>query len=206
MSRDMSQTDNAFGFQPYEKLLRTGMYVVETNPTIAFYHGDMVHYTAGGGQSILSSVLGYMPKIADDNVITANDILIGSVVGIFDEYLQPLKYMAVARTGDSTIAGHLLVADHPLQLFVAQEDADGNAITAVEGQINAAIFPPTLNAGNTHTGISKMEIDSDSANNDATLHLRLLRPHPNDVAHVDGKHCRFICMINDHVYGNVGQI
>ena len=206
MSRDMSQTDNALGFQPYGELLRTGMYVVQTLPTIAFYHGDMVHYTAGGGQSIKSSVLGYMPKIADDNVITANDILIGSVVGIFDEYLQPLKYMAVGRAGDDTIAGHLLVADHPLQQFVAQEDADGNAITALEGQCNAAIIPPALNAGNTDTGMSKMEIDSDSANNDATLHLRLMRPHPNDVAAVNLKHCRYICMINDHHYGNIGQV
>ena len=205
MSRDMSQSDNAFGFQPYGELLRTGLYVVETLPTIAFYHGDMVHFTSGGGASIKSSVYGYMPKVADDGVLAADDELIGSVVGIFDEYMQPLKYMAVGRTGDSTIAGHLLIADDPMQVFVAQEDAADNAITAAEGQCNAEIAPPALNAGNSTTGRSKQEIDSSSAEATATLHLRLLRPHPNDVAHVNGKNCRYICMINDHAYGNVGQ-
>ncbi len=204
MSRDMSQSDNANGFQPYGEVLRASMYVVQTNPTIAFYHGDMVHFTTGGGQSILSSVLGYMPKVADDAVLEAGDFLIGSVIGIFDEYLQPLKYMAVARTGDSTIAGHLLIADHPQQLFVAQEDAADNAITAVEGQCNAEVYPPAANAGNTDTGVSKQEIDSSSAANTSTLMLRVLRPHPNDVAHVNGKNCRYICMINTHHYGNIG--
>ncbi len=197
----MSQSDNANGFQPYGEVLRASMYVVQTNPTLAFYHGDMVHFTSGGGQSILSSVLGYMPKVDDSAILAADDILIGSVIGIFDEYLQPLKYMAVARTGDSTIAGHLLIADHPQQQFVAQEDAVGNAITAVEGQCNAEVIAPAANAGNTTTGMSKMEIDSTSAANTATLMLKLIRPHPNDVAHVNGKNCRYICMINTN-YGS----
>ena len=205
MGLDMSQVDNATGFQPYGELLRAQFYVVQTNPTIAFFHGDMVHFTTGGGAAILSPVMGYMPKVADDAVLAADDQLIGAVVGCFDEKMNPVKYIAISEAGDGVIAGHLLIADHPQQLFVAQEDADGNAITVAEGQCNAEVFPPTTNNGNTSTGISKQEIDSDSAANTATLHLRLMRPHPDDVAAVDGKHCRYICMINDHQWGNVGQ-
>ena len=204
MAKDMSQVDNATGFQPYGELLRANYYVVQTNPTIAFFHGDMVHYTTGGGASILSAKMGYMPKVADDAVLAAGDFLIGSVVGVYDENMDPMKYMAIGRTGDSTIAGHLLIADHPQQVFVAQEDAETNAITAAEGQCNAEVHPPTTNNGNTGTGISKAEINSTSAANTSTLMLRLLRPHPDDVAHVDGKWCRYICMINTHAYGNVG--
>jgi len=204
MGKDMSQYDNATGFQPYGELLRAQYYVVETAPVIGFYVGDMVHFTTDGGASILSPIMGYMPKIANDNVLAAGDQLIGAVLACFDEHMDPVKYIAATDAGDGTIAGHLLVADHPQQLFVAQEDADGNAITAVEGQCNAEVYPPALNAGNTGTGISKQEIDSSSAANTSTLMLRLLRPHPDDVAHVNGKWCRYICMINTHAYGNVG--
>ena len=204
MGKDMSQYDNATGFQPYGELLRAQYYVVQTNPTIAFSVGDMVHYTTGGGAAIVSPVMGYMPKVADDAVLAAGDFLIGAVLACFDEKMDPVKYIAVSEAGDATIAGHLLIADHPQQLFVAQEDAADNAITVAEGQCNAEVYPPAANAGNTSTGISKMEIDSSSAANTSTLMLRLLRPHPDDVAAVDGKWCRYICMINTHAYGNVG--
>ena len=201
---DMSQYDNATGFQPYGEVLRANYYAVNTAPTIGFYVGDMVHYTTGGGSSIATPKMGYRPIVADDAVLAAGDFLIGAVLGCFDENMNPVKYIAATEAGDSTVAGYLLIADHPQQLFVAQEDAVGNAITAVEGQCNAEVAPPTLNAGSTSTGISKQEIDSSSAANTSTLMLRLLHPHPNDVAHVDGKWCRYICMINTHAYGNVG--
>ena len=204
MGKDMSQYDNATGFQPYGEVLRANYYVVNTAPVIGFYVGDMVHYTTGGGSTVLSPVMGYMPIVADDAVLAAGDFLIGAVLGCYDENMDPVKYIAALEAGDGTIAGHLLIADHPQQLFVAQEDAVGNAITAVEGQCNAEVYPPALNAGNTGTGISKQEIDSSSAANTSTLMLRLLRPHPDDVAHVNGKWCRYICMINTHAYGNVG--
>ena len=204
MGKDMAATDNAFGFECYGPVLRQNLYVVTTAPTLNFFHNDMVHFTGGGGNSI-TTPHGYMPIIADDDVITADDIIIGSVLSVMDENMNPLLYMAAGRVGAGSIAGYLMVADHPQQKYVAQEDADGNAITATEGTTNAEIFPPTVNLGNTSTGRSKMEIDSTSAANTATLHLRLMRPHPDDIPHVDGTWARYICMINDHQWGNVGQ-
>ena len=204
MGLDMSQYDNATGFQPYGEVLRANYYVVNTAPTLNFMVGDLVHYTTGGGTTVLSPIMGYMPIVADDAVLAAGDQIIGAVLACFDEDLNPVKYIAATEAGDSTIAGHLLIADHPQQVFIAQEDAVGNAITSAEGQCNAEAVAGTINAGNTSTGLSKMEIDSSSAANTSTLMLRLLRPHPDDVAHVDGKWCRYICMINTHAYGNVG--
>jgi len=206
MGIDMAPTDNAFGFACYGPVLRASMYVVQTAPTIAFYHNDMVHMTTGGGVAILTPHLGYMPKVADDAVLAAGDFLLGSVQAVFDEDMNPINYMAVGRVGNGTIAGYLLIADDPQQLFVAQEDSTGNAITytVTEGQCNAEVFPPALNAGNTTTGVSKQEIDSSSAANTSTLMLRVLRAHPDDTPATDTYWCRYICMINTHQYGNVG--
>ena len=203
MGKDMSLYDNPMGFQIYGELLRANWYVIDDAPTIPFYHGQMVHMLAGAGQTLLSPKMGYMPLLADDAVITTSDYPLGAIIGITDVNMNPVKYMAALDAGNGTISGHALVADHPLQLFLAQEDATDNAITAVEGQCNAQIYDP--GTGDNNTGISDQEIDSSSAVSTSTFLLRLLRPHPDDTAHVDGTWCRYICMINSHQYGNVGQ-
>ena len=203
MGKDMSLYDNPMGFQIYGPLLRANWYLIDDSPTIAFYHGQLVHFTTGGGESLYSPKMGYMPAIADDGAIDAGDQIVGSIIGITDVDMNPVKYMTALDAGNGTISGHLLVADHPMQQFVAQEDGVTNVITAVEGQCNAE--GTTIATGSTDTGISYQEIDSNTATNTSTLHLRLLRPHPDDTAHVTGTWCRYICMINAHAYGNVGQ-
>jgi len=199
MGLDMAPTDAAFGFKPYGNILRAQLYAVNTAPTIAFYHHDVV--VAGG--AIVSTPHGYMMDIEDGSVIDGNSAaLLGSIVGIFDENMDPAYYIAVGETGNSTIAGYVLVADHPQQMFIAQEDADGNAIDLAEGGMNADIIPPALNAGNTNTGISKQEIDSDTANTTASLHVKLYQPHPDDTPATDTYWCRWICQINTHYWGD----
>ena len=203
MGIDMATVDAPFGFQPYKELLRANYYVVQTAPTIAFYHGDLV--TLSGGATLISTPhFGYMPYVDDANVVATGEDIVGSVIGVFDEDLNPINYMAVGRVGNSTIAGYLLIADHPQQIFVAQEDADGNALDLAEGMSNADAITPALNAGNTSTGRSKYEIDSSTAANTSTLMLRLLGPHPDDTPATDTYWCRWLCMINTHHFGNVG--
>jgi len=53
--------------------------------------------------------------------------------------------------------------DHPDQLFIAQEDGETNAIDLAECGQNIDLIAGTLCAGNTDTGIGKMELNSDSA-------------------------------------------
>lgn len=198
MGLDMAPTDAAFGFKPWGNVLRAQLYAVNTAPTIHIYHYDLV--VAGG--AIVSTPHGYMMDIKDDAVPDGEAAILGSVLGIFDENMDPVNYIAAAEAGNSTIAGYVLVADHPQQMFIAQEDSDGNAIELAEGGMNANVVAATLCAGDTNTGISTMEIDSDSAATTAALQVKLYQPHPDDTPATDTYWCRWICTVNEHYWGD----
>lgn len=188
-------TDAAFGFAVWDKLIRSTLYAVVTAPTINIYHNDIVVH----GGAHLATRFGGLPVILDSAVPDGVAGLVGSVLSIFDENMDPVKRIVAAETGDGTVAGYVMVADSPDQLFVAQEDSGGNAITATEGGQNADIVSQTLCAGTATTGISLMEIDSDSTTN-TTLQLKLIAPHPLDTITED--YCRYIVQINEHYYGD----
>ena len=188
--------DAAFGFAVYDELIRANLYAVPTAPTINIMHNDIVLH---GGAHLATAKGGGLPIIEDGSVPDGDPSAVGSVIAIFDENMDPLLYIAPARVGDGTVAGYVMVADAPEQLFVAQEDSDGNAIEASEGGQNANIISGTLCAGNTTTGISLQEIDSDTAATDAALNVKLVRPHPLDTIAED--FCRYIVQINEHYYG-----
>lgn len=203
MPVDGALTDNAQGLVIYGPTLRTNLYVVQTNPTLAFYHNDPVTMNSSPGL-ILTPHKGYMNAVDDANIIATAQALLGSVVGIFDENMDTLKYMAVGRTGNSTIAGYLEIADHPQQVWAIQEDAATNAIDLGEGSSNIDLAAATLNAGDTNTGVSACEINSTTAANTSTLNMRLMGPHENDTPANDSYWCRWIVMANFHHFGNAG--
>ena len=195
MPQDMAPTDAAFGFIPWGPVLRQRLYVVNTNPTIGFYHGDPVEH----GGAFLSTPHGYMADVIDDALIANADVnILGMILSIFDENMDPMIYMAAARVGAGSIAGYLMVADHPDQLFVAQEDSGSAAIDITDGGQNADI---NVTAGSSTTGRSAAEIDSASINTTSTLHLNIHYPHPDDTPENDAYWCRYICSINTHYYG-----
>jgi hypothetical protein len=185
--------DAAFGFAVWDKLIRANLYAVITAPTIGFYHGQVCQH----GGSHISTKEGYLPTVEDGAECDGEAGLVGAVIAIFDENMDPVKYIAAAETGNSTIAGYLMIADSPDQLFVAQEDSDGNAITLTEGGHNCNLIG---NAGNTTTGISLAELDSDSTAETAALQCKIVRPHPLDTPTSD--YCRYIVQINEHFYGD----
>ena len=207
----MANTDWHGGFTPYEKVLRCHYYAVNTAPVIGFYHGDMV-----GTEEVflLSKSMGYLQGVNEDEVIDGLDNVLGAVLAIFDENMDPVKYIAATDAGNSTIAGHLLVADDPMQFWVAREDFGGNAITAAEGGNNANIVSVALSAGHAGTGRSTQMIDSDSASTTAALQLKLYGPHPNDVNLFDDdtpgtsldEGTRFICQVNEAYWGPSSNI
>lgn len=198
MGLDMATVDAPTGFAPYGEVLRAQLYAINTAPTINVFHNDIV---AAGG-AFVSTPHGYMMIIEDGSVPDGNAALLGSVLAIFDENMDPTRYIAAGATGDGTIAGYVLVADHPQQMFIAQEDADGNAIDLVEGSMNADIISVALCAGDTTTGISTQEIDSSTAATTAALNVKLYQPHPDDTPANDSYHCRYICTINEHYWGD----
>jgi len=198
MGKDYASTDAAFGFQPYGPVLRAQIYAVLTAPTINVMQFDLVIH---GGSMVSTPHFGYLPYIEDAQVPDGNANILGSVLACFDENYEPASYIAAGEAGNSTIAGYVLVADHPQQMFIAQEDGDGNAIDLAECGQNANIVSGTLCAGDTNTGMSLQEIDSDSASATAALNVNLIKPHEDDTPANDTNHyARWIVQINEHYY------
>lgn len=200
MGKDMASVDAPMGFQVYGECLRERLYAVATAPTIHVYHGDIVLH----GGTAIATKFGTLPIIEDgavpDGVADTQKIL-GAVTAVFDEHMDPVSYIAATEAGDSTVAGYVLVADHPDQLFIAQEDGVTNAIDLAEVGGNADIISVALCAGNTTTGISTQEIDSDTAAATAALDVKLHFPHPDDtVANDTNCHARWIVSINTHFF------
>ena len=197
MGKDFSSIDAPFGFLPYGPVLRANLYAVQTAPTVAIYHNDIVQHGGTG----LATKYGTMPIIDDGQNPDGRAHLLGSVIAIFDDDMAPVNYLAALEAGDGTIAGYVMVADHPNQLFLAAEDGDTNAIELSEIGFNANII--TTHAGNTYTGVSKQEIDSSSAAADETTNLQLIRPHEDDTVEDDTTpNARWIVRIVEHAFAS----
>jgi len=193
--------DAAWGLQPWGPVLSTQLFCVQTSPTIHFFHGDVVQH----GGSSLTTPIGWLPMVEDGDIVATGDQILGAIIGIFDEDMDPIAYIDVGRTGNSTIAGYLLVANHPDQLFVIQEDCDTIPIPATSSEMNVDMAIPALNQGTEATGLSLAEIDSDTAGDTATLMLKLRHAHPDDaIPGTATYHTRWIVSINAHAYGSLG--
>jgi hypothetical protein len=191
----MANTDRPHGFQVFRMLRRAGLYAVATAPTIAFSCGDMVQGENSGIACTKGN--GTMLQVYDTAVISTTEgdtrPIYGAVISCFDENMSPILYIAAARVGDGTIAGYLLVADHPDQEFEAQ--ADGS-IAAADIDLNHEITVVALNAPNTYTGISTMEIAAAGAAVTATIPLKMGRQAYPEQDVITAAGCRWIVQIN----------
>lgn len=191
MGVNLASTDAAFGLKPYGPILSTQLCVIATNPTPAYYAGHMVEHAG----TTLATPYGQMTSVAVEETGAAGSIM-GAILALFDSDYDPVKYIAASTTGDSTIAGYALVADHPKQLYTIQEDGDTSSLVIANMGLCADCTGVT---GTTSTGQSLMELDSDTIATTNTLALRVLKPHPDDTissAGAAGTYCRFIVQIN----------
>jgi len=197
MGVDYSSTDAAFGFQPYGQMLRAQLYAVITAPTINVCINDIVVH----GSTMVSTPVGYLAAIEDGSVPDGDPQIIGSVIAVFDSDMKHVSYIAPAATGNGTIAGYVMVADHPDQLFLVQEDGDSNAIDLAEAGMNCDLISAALCAPDSNTGLSTQELDSDSAANTEALQFRLLWPHQDDTPADDSNaNARWVVRANEHFY------
>jgi len=133
-----------------------------------------------------------------------NEQLLGAIVGIYDENMDPAKYIAASAAGDGTVAGYLMVADHPHQEFLCQEDADTTPIALASHGHNADVI--TTTAGSTATGLSAFEIDSSSSGTSADLQVKLHYAHPEDTVPATATyHTRWIVTINEHYFASYSK-
>ena len=202
----MANIDAPFGFRPWGEVLRARLYPVITAPTINIATGDIV---AAALEGVTSAKLGSAIAVNDGEIIPATTgdafLLIGSVLECFDEDMNPLAnassgYIAAARAGDATVAGYVLVADHPDQQYVAQADA---AVTVASLDLNYEITSVALSAPNSITGISTQEIGVSGADVTVTIPLRLYgQAYPAQDSYAAAG-CRWVCQINPlcHLYG-----
>lgn len=195
---DMSTTDAAFGLEPWGPVLRAQLYAIATNPTNAIGRGTLMEAT---GTALATPKYGTLQGAIDEETGAAGTIL-GAVLATFDYKGDPCNYIAASETGNGTIAGYALIADHPQQLYIAQEDGDTSSLVAA----NIGLAADMVGSGvDSNTGRSSMEIDSDTIAGTATLALRIVNIHPDDsisAAAAAGNHARFICFINSSYYGS----
>lgn len=185
----MANLDNAHGLKVWGEMLGANLYAIVTEYAAAVYHGAMMEHS---GTSSATKYGGAIPGCAVEEAGAAGSIL-GAVVGLFDSDMDPVKYIAAATVGDGVVAGYALIADHPQQKFEAQEDGETTPIAAASIGLNADMAGT---GGSTTTGISTMEIDSDTVATTATLAVKVLASHPDDT--INSANGRFIVMINSH--------
>jgi len=189
------------GFAVHEKLLRARLYAVQTAPTINISVNDLV---CADVKSINSPKLGVGVLVYDAAVMSATPgdeyYIIGAVQECFDEDMNPVKYIAATEVGDGTVAGYVLVADHPAQTYQAVVDA---AITLADFDLNYPVAGEALYAPDTNTKISKQRITTTSAAVTATIPIRLISQLAPGVDSYASAGCRMICMIQPacHLYG-----
>jgi len=198
----MANKDRPFGFIPWGPVLRARMYAVPTAPTINICVGDVV---ANDNTGLVSGKLGLSLAVYDTAVLSATPgdeyKILGVVLACFDEDLDPVQYIAAAEVGDSTVAGYVLIADHPSQQLVAQGDGE---FTDADLNLNFSIVSATLCAPDTYTGLSTQEIDADSGAVTTTIPIRIVgQAYPEDDSHASAG-CRMICQFNPdcHMYGS----
>uniref|UniRef100_A0A6H1ZLN7 Putative structural protein n=1 Tax=viral metagenome TaxID=1070528 RepID=A0A6H1ZLN7_9ZZZZ len=201
MGIDLASTDAPFGFIPYGNVLSANIYAIVTAYGTAVYTGDAAEI---GGTAITTKLYGTIQNMQVEETGAAGSML-GAVLALFDSTGMPASYIASSTTGDSTVAGYALVADHPLQKYLVAENGVTSSI--VVANIGLNVDGVSTHAGDTNTGRSKMEIDSNTVADTATLAWKLLGVHPDDTisaAGTAGNHCRFIVMPNSaHIAPNV---
>ena len=199
MGMNMAGTDAPFGLAPWGEVIHSSIYAVVTANAVAMAVGDLVEAV---GDALTTAKYGTIQSCITEETGAAGS-LIGAVLALFDHDGLPVNRIAVTTTGDSVVAGYALVADSPDQLYIAAEDGDTSSIQVADIGLNAnMISTHAAAAGNNYR--SKMEIDSNTIANTATLALKVLGVHPDDTisaAGAAGNHARFIVKIHTPYLG-----
>lgn len=184
----MANADAPRGFEPVNAdgqsyCGRVNKYYVPAGNGTAIFIGDLVKLTG------TSDASGKNPAV---EVAAAGEVSIGAVVGWQSREWTPddddTTYLAAST------AGYIHVADDPDQLFKAQEDSDTSTLAATSVGLN---FNFVVGAGDTVSGRSGMEIDSNTGATNGALPLQLLRLVPREDNEL-GSNAEWIVKINNH--------
>lgn len=179
----MANVNGPFGLRPCGNVLSQNPYGVLPGATKIFI-GDPVKRDTAGTAGGLSTV----------TIAAAGDALTGAVTQIFDGTGKPVGFYP----GGSATGYKVMVADHPMQEFVIQEDSDGAALAQADIGLNATLVAGT---GNEATNLSGWMLDSSTKAATATLQVhieRLLQRIDNAI----GDYAKWVVTINNHQRGS----
>jgi hypothetical protein len=187
----MANKDAAFGLLTFGNVLRATWYPLATTYAASLFHGSLIQ-SASTQTGLVCKALGGDTRQSVTTCTTgAAGLVLGAALGFMDSDGDPIAYFPTGTVGDGVVGGYVLVADHPDQTFIAQEDGTTTPIAAASAGLNVAM---TAESGSTTKGTSTQELDSDSVNTTATLPLRLVRSYRDDIVAATG--CRYIVIIN----------
>ena len=161
----MANKDIISGFTPigtlsgadYHGKMRRVVFAV--GDAVAAFPGDLVKLTG------TTDATGKIPVVAQS---AAADASIGVLVSLEPDFTDEGSLNTNYREALTARTGYVLFGQDVL--YKIQEDSDGNAIEITEAGFNCDVV---VGSGNTITGASGMELDSDSAANTSTLNVRL---------------------------------
>lgn len=185
----MANVDKPLGARPIRHLdgsPYTGAvnrYHIPATDSTAVFIGDFVKHAG-------SADADGVPTVAQ---AAATDALLGVVIGFEIDADNTTQLHRTAST-----ARYALVADAPDLIYEIQEDAVGGALAATDIGTNCDIV---VGSGDTNSGMSAMEIDSNTAGaSDGQLRLlRLVHDEDNEI----GANAIYEVMINEHEHKKV---
>ena len=187
----MANIAQAFGLRPIAKV---GSAPGGTTGTTKY------RITSGAGAMFTGDIV----KQANDGAVvqgTAGDAARGVFMGCFytDPSTSKPRFNNTFPNGTAASDAIAFVADDPDQLFIAQQDSDSANAVVADLNLNANLV---VGSGNTTTGISGMEIDSDSKNTTATLNVKLIDFYDTPSNDATANNSILVVKINNHELGS----
>lgn len=184
----MANSDIPCGFKPVKHLLggawsgKANTYYIPVTNATALFKGDVIVST--GTADITGKYPGVVQASAGGNVR-------GVIVGFGEDpniMIRP-DYPNLTHCPKETEM-YCLVVDDPFVIFEVQEDSVGSnlAVTDIGETSDIAVT-----AGNTTTGLSGMELDSDAGNDQCKI-LRVVNREDNAL----GDHCKWEVIFVEH--------
>lgn len=200
----MANTSRPTGFKPVKHINgspyngQCNFYAVATDEGTAIFVGDLVKINGGAASNL--------PAISRG---AANNVMVGCVVGVLPAGMDPVegKMSTGSMSLDYPTSGfvaatpgvvrYVLVCDDPEIIMEAQADDDTSTIVATQLMAN---FNVVATAGTTTTGVSNMQVDSNTGATTNTLPLQLVG-FPNRVNNEVGVlNQKVLVKFNTHQY------
>lgn len=192
----MANVDRPSGLRPVRHLNgmpwngKARMYYIAVGNSDVICIGDAVKAEGGADAS---------GKYATVARAAATGNLRGVVVGFCDQPYVAVDTTNLYRAYRPTLtAMYCLVVDDPDVIFEVQEDNDSATLAAADVGRNIDL---TFTAGNTSSGISGMELDSDNTNT-TTLQCRILGLVDREDNEL-GDYAKWEVLINEHDFKSV---